>query len=50
MNNLKEPQYLALISETSVDAHLLHLWHKNLLFCVIVFVVVIVIVIIIVHQ
>ena len=43
MINLKEPQYLTLISETSVDAHLLNLWHKDLLFSVNISVIVIVI-------
>ena len=43
MNNLKEPQYLTLVSETSVYAHLLNLWHKDLLFSVNISVIVIVI-------
>ena len=41
--NLKESQYLTLVSQTSVNAHFLNLWHKNLLFNVSVSLIVIVI-------
>ena len=43
MKYLEKPQYLALVREASIDAHLLDLGHEDLVFVIVIVIVIVIV-------